>query len=172
MNAKHLNVCTHNRKKKEIFSRDFWFELKCCPRKQHYLYAPLSNLQMLFQKRVEFSGNMSASGLNCYKELPPEPCIDQRMGTNALWTGGIKSLMKWENSLREVFEGLSPNLATALVLASEDLHLWSFDRARMCVRWFVRVLTLSSLLNIMIQLSRVFKKEKKKISCHPIFICP
>lgn len=31
----------------------------------------------------------------------------------------------------------------------------------MCVRWFVRVLTVSSLLNLMIQLSRVFKKEKK-----------
>jgi len=72
---------------------------------------------------------MSSSGLNFYKELPYRT-LHHRMGTNAWWTSGIKSLMEWENNLRKVFEGLSPNLARVVMLASEDLYLWSFAGAR------------------------------------------
>jgi hypothetical protein len=36
----------------------------------------------------------------------------------------------WNHHNRCVFDGASPNIARALLLASEELHLWGLARAR------------------------------------------
>ena len=111
-NEKHLNICTNNRKKKDLQQR-IGFELKCCNiclRKQHYLYDPLFNLQMLFQKRVEFSDNV----ILWFKFL-------QRVGLQSVAPqNGDECLVDWWD---KIIDGVRKPLKKSLLRVSHLIQL-------------------------------------------------